>query len=75
MRGKAFQEILGSEEIPLQVRRGSAEQSNTSILFGDRDEFAIGMPVQIDLETLRTNSSGDDVVIYRFRPARAGDAA
>ncbi len=36
LRGKAFQEILGTSEAPLQVRRGSAEQSNTSILFGDR---------------------------------------
>jgi maltose alpha-D-glucosyltransferase/alpha-amylase len=34
--GKAFQEILGSAEAPLPVRRASAEQSNTSILFGDR---------------------------------------
>ncbi len=42
-----------------------------SILSGERDDFAIGMPVQIDLETLRTNSNGDDVVIYRFRPADA----
>src|SRR4029077_15815420 len=29
LRGKAFQEILGTSEAPLQVRRGSAEQSNT----------------------------------------------
>jgi maltose alpha-D-glucosyltransferase/alpha-amylase len=36
IRGKAFQEILGSANAPLQVRRGSAEQSNTSIFFGDR---------------------------------------
>jgi maltose alpha-D-glucosyltransferase/alpha-amylase len=36
VRGKAFQHILGSAEAPMQVRRGSAEQSNTSILFGDR---------------------------------------
>jgi maltose alpha-D-glucosyltransferase / alpha-amylase len=36
VRGKAFQDVLGSVEMPLQVRRGSAEQSNTSILFGDR---------------------------------------
>jgi len=36
MRGAAFQEILGSAEIPLQVRRGSAEQSNTSIFFGEQ---------------------------------------
>jgi maltose alpha-D-glucosyltransferase/alpha-amylase len=36
VRGKSFQDVLGSAERPLQVRRGSAEQSNTSILFGDR---------------------------------------
>jgi maltose alpha-D-glucosyltransferase/alpha-amylase len=36
VRGKCFQDILGSAGAPLQVRRGSAEQSNTSILFGDR---------------------------------------
>jgi maltose alpha-D-glucosyltransferase / alpha-amylase len=36
VRGKAYQEILGAANFPLQVRRGSAEQSNTSILFGDR---------------------------------------
>jgi maltose alpha-D-glucosyltransferase/alpha-amylase len=36
VRGKVFQEILGSIETPLPVRRGSAEQSNTSILYGDR---------------------------------------
>ena len=35
VRGKAFQEILEHTKAPLQVRRGSAEQSNTSILFGD----------------------------------------
>jgi maltose alpha-D-glucosyltransferase / alpha-amylase len=36
VRGKAFQDTLGSIETPLPVRRGSAEQSNTSILYGDR---------------------------------------
>ena len=36
IRGTAFPDILGSAELPLSVRRGSAEQSNTSILFGDR---------------------------------------
>jgi uncharacterized OB-fold protein len=41
-----------------------------SILSGERDDFAIGMEVEIDLETLRQNSDGDDVVIYRFRPVR-----
>src|SRR5579864_1072697 len=36
VRGKAFQDVLGHAETSLQVRRGSAEQSNTSIIFGDR---------------------------------------
>ncbi len=36
VRGKAFQETLGSTQIPLAVRRSSAEQSNTSIVYGDR---------------------------------------
>jgi maltose alpha-D-glucosyltransferase / alpha-amylase len=36
VRGKVFKDILGPAETPLPVRRGSAEQSNTSILFGDR---------------------------------------
>jgi maltose alpha-D-glucosyltransferase/alpha-amylase len=36
VRGNAFEQILGSAEIPLPVRRSSAEQSNTSILYGDR---------------------------------------
>ena len=29
------------------------------------------MELETDLETLRTNSDGDDVVIYRFRPLEA----
>jgi maltose alpha-D-glucosyltransferase/alpha-amylase len=36
VRGKAFSDVLGSAETPLPVRRSSAEQSNTSILYGDR---------------------------------------
>ncbi|HVA95379.1 MAG TPA: maltose alpha-D-glucosyltransferase [Candidatus Dormibacteraeota bacterium] len=36
VRSTAFQDVLGNAETPLHVRRGSAEQSNTSILFGDR---------------------------------------
>jgi maltose alpha-D-glucosyltransferase / alpha-amylase len=36
LRGKAFQDVLGSASSPLKVRRSSAEQSNTSILYGDR---------------------------------------
>jgi len=36
LRGKQFRPIRGAETAPLAVKRGSAEQSNTSILFGDR---------------------------------------
>jgi maltose alpha-D-glucosyltransferase / alpha-amylase len=36
VRGSAFQSVLGPADTPLPVRRGSAEQSNTSILYGDR---------------------------------------
>ena len=36
VRGKSFREILGTAAMPLPVRRSSAEQTNTSILYGDR---------------------------------------
>ncbi|MGB7753782.1 MAG: maltose alpha-D-glucosyltransferase, partial [Candidatus Acidiferrales bacterium] len=36
VRGQVFQKILGSAEAPLAVRRSTAEQSNTSIVYGDR---------------------------------------
>jgi maltose alpha-D-glucosyltransferase/alpha-amylase len=34
--GRSFRDILGTPSMPVPVRRGSAEQSNTSILYGDR---------------------------------------
>ena len=36
VHGNAFQDVLGENGVSLPVRRGSAEQSNTSILYGDR---------------------------------------
>ena len=42
-----------------------------SILLGGPDDFRIGMEVEIDLETLRTEPSGEEIVIYRFRPVEA----
>ena len=44
-----------------------------AILLGGPDDFEIGMELDLDLETLRTNSDGDDVVIYRFRPVEGRD--
>jgi maltose alpha-D-glucosyltransferase / alpha-amylase len=34
-RGTVFHEILSAAQTPLSIRRGSAEQSNTSIIYGD----------------------------------------
>ena len=39
-----------------------------SILVGSRDDFEIGMEMELDLETLGENKDGDELVIYRFRP-------
>jgi len=36
IRGKAFADLMTPAETTLQVRRGSAEHSNTLVLFGDR---------------------------------------
>jgi uncharacterized protein len=44
-----------------------------AILLGTADDFEIGMELELDLETLRTNSDGDEVVIYRFRPVEGSD--
>ena len=44
-----------------------------SILSGEPGDFAIGMEVEIELEALRTNAAGDEVVIYRFRPVGRPD--
>lgn len=44
-----------------------------AILLGEAGDFEIGMELELDLETLRTNSDGDDVVIYRFRPVEGSD--
>ena len=41
------------------------------ILLGERDEFAIGMEVELGLESLGAGKDGDEVVIYRFRPVGA----
>jgi len=39
-----------------------------AVLSGGPDDFRIGMAMQIELETLRENREGQEVVIYRFRP-------
>lgn len=46
-----------------------------SVLAGGPGDFAIGMEMELDLETLRVNQKGQEVVIFRFRPVGAGGAA
>lgn len=40
-----------------------------AVLQGEAGDFEIGMPMQLELETLRQTKEGDEVVIFRFRPA------
>jgi uncharacterized OB-fold protein len=70
--GKKDADVAGYGVAQVDLPEGPRVQS---ILFGEPDDFAIGTEVEIDLETLRQNKDGDDVVIYRFRPAHAGAAA
>ena len=46
-----------------------------SILVGGRDDFEIGMALELDLETLGATNDGDEIVIYRFRPVGSSGAA
>ncbi len=42
-----------------------------AVLSGGREDFHIGMDLELELETLRENRKGQDVVIFRFRPLAA----
>jgi uncharacterized OB-fold protein len=39
-----------------------------AVLSGARDELRIGQPMELELETLRRDEAGAEVVIFRFRP-------
>ena len=41
-----------------------------AILVGGPHDFEIGMELELDLETLKQDQDGNDVVIYRFGPVR-----
>jgi hypothetical protein len=40
-----------------------------AVLQGEPDDFRVGMRMEMELETLRENKEGSEVVIHRFRPA------
>ncbi len=42
-----------------------------SVLKGGPHDFRIGMPLVMELETLKKNEQGQEVVIFRFRPQEA----
>ena len=42
-----------------------------AVLSGGPDDFEIGMQLELELEALRENKKGQDVVIFRFRPLAA----
>ncbi len=42
-----------------------------AVLSGGAEDFRIGMELELQLETLRENRKGQDVVIFRFRPLAA----
>ncbi len=46
-----------------------------SVLEGGPTDFHIGMDLELDLEVLRRNSEGEEVVIYRFRPPTVDEGA
>jgi uncharacterized OB-fold protein len=39
-----------------------------SVLSGGPNAFRIGMPMELELETLHESREGEEVVIFRFRP-------
>ncbi len=39
-----------------------------AVLAGEADDFRIGMEMELDLEVLGENDSGQEIVIFRFRP-------
>ena len=46
-----------------------------AVLSGEQQDFEIGMPMRLELEAVRQNKEGQDVVIHRFRPAGGAGAA
>lgn len=45
-----------------------------AVLSGGPDDFAIGMEMELELEILRLNDDGSEVVIFRFRPVGANES-
>jgi len=70
--GKKDTDVPGYGVGQVDLEEGPRVQA---ILVGGPDDFEIGMELAIDLETLRENSDGDEIVIYRYRPVESGRVA
>lgn len=46
-----------------------------AVLCGGPEDFRIGMAMDLDLETLRVDKDGNELTIFRFRPADRSAAA
>ncbi len=66
VKGSAFGAVLGAAELPLAVRRGSLEQSNTSIIYADRFILKLfrrqepGINPDCEIEQFLTEKAGFD---------------
>ena len=65
MFGKLDAKVAGYGVGQVDLPEGPRVQG---VLSGKPGDFKIGMPLELDLEVLRKNDKGDEVVIYRFRP-------
>ena len=72
MFGKVDASVPGYGVGQIDLPEGPRVQS---ILLGGPGDFAIGMEMDIDLEVLRENADGDEVVIYRFRPVGGAEGS
>lgn len=72
MFGKVDASVPGYGVGQIDLPEGPRVQS---ILLGGPGDFEIGMEMEIDLEVLRENSDGDEVVIYRFRPVAGAEGS
>ncbi len=69
--GKLDAEVPGYGVGQIDLPEGPRVQS---VLSGARDELRMGMELELDLEVLRTDAEGREVVIYRFRPLTPAEA-
>ncbi len=70
--GKKDADVPGYGVGQVDLEEGPRVQA---ILVGGPDDFEIGMELEIDLEVLRENQDGDEIVIYRYRPVESGRVA